>query len=164
MKHATLTVAVVFFAGATGPVAWAQEARATMSGRVVDPQNAVVPQAEIVVRSDDTGVEQTTKTNGQGNWTIRFLIPGNYSLRITAPGFKQVERQGIELQTAEGSTRLCGKGRPGEPRQQSGCCDFEGLRGASAFESNTASKCTTRSITGGLQLLTPTPPAPTSAR
>lgn len=80
---------------------WGQEARATMSGRVVDPQNATVPNAEVVVRSDDTGVEQSTKTNEQGNWAVRFLIPGNYSLTITAAGFKQVERHGIALQTGD---------------------------------------------------------------
>src|SRR5690348_9721161 len=98
MKHATLIVAAVFFVLATSPVAWTQEARATMSGRVVDPQNAAVTQADVVVRSDDTGVEQRTRTNDQGNWTVRFLIPGYYSLRITAPGFRQMERRGIELQ------------------------------------------------------------------
>ena len=72
-----------------------------MSGRVVDPQSAVVPGAEVVVRSDDTNVEQKTRTNSQGNWAVRFLIPGNYSFRITAPGFRQVERHGITLQTAD---------------------------------------------------------------
>lgn len=79
----------------------AQEARASLSGRVVDPQSAVVPMADVMVRSEDTGIEQTTKTNGQGNWSVRFLIPGNYSIRVTAPGFKQVERHGVSLQTAD---------------------------------------------------------------
>src|SRR5579864_6257657 len=101
MKNATPAVAAVFLALATTPAIRAQEARATLSGRVVDPQNAVVPQAQVVVRSDDTGVEQSTQTNGQGNWTVRFLIPGYYSFRVTAPGFKQVERKRIELQTAD---------------------------------------------------------------
>ena len=72
-----------------------------MSGRVLDPQNSVVANADIVVRSEDTGVEQSTRTNEQGNWSVRFLIPGNYSLRIAVPGFKPVERRGITLQTAD---------------------------------------------------------------
>src|SRR6266567_5742340 len=99
-KTAIICAAALFLAVAIQQ-APAQEARASMGGRVVDPQNAAVPNAEVVVRSDTTAVEQTTKTNDQGNWTVRFLIPGNYSLRITAPGFKQVERHGIELQTAD---------------------------------------------------------------
>jgi hypothetical protein len=100
MNRAGLIRVVSFFLAATS-AAWAQEARATMSGRVVDPQNGVVPQAEVVVRSDDTAVAQTTRTNEQGNWTVRFLIPGNYSFRITARGFEQVERHGIVLETAD---------------------------------------------------------------
>src|SRR6266853_1482079 len=102
MKLATaLLFGAALFLAATTQVVSAQEARATMSGRVADPQGGVVPNAEVVIRSDDTGVEQTTKTNQQGNWTVRFLIPGNYSFRVTAPGFKQVEHRGIALQTAD---------------------------------------------------------------
>jgi len=82
-------------------LASAQEARATMSGRVVDPQGAVVVNADVVVHSDDTGVDHTTKTNLQGNWNVPFLIPGTYTLRITVAGFKQVERRGITLQTSD---------------------------------------------------------------
>ena len=85
----------------TLPVTFGQEARATLSGRVMDPQGAVIPGAEVVIRSDDTGVEQTTKTNSQGNWSVRFLTPGKYGFRVTAPGFKQVEHPGILLQTAD---------------------------------------------------------------
>jgi Carboxypeptidase regulatory-like domain len=103
VKRATQTVSAppVLFLALSMPVAWAQESRATMSGRGADPQGAVVPDAQVAVRADATGVEQTTKTNGQGNWTVRFLTPGNYSLRVTAPGFKQVERHKIALQTAD---------------------------------------------------------------
>src|SRR5215469_11155760 len=78
-----------------------QEARAVMGGRVLDPQGAVVPGAVVVVRSDDTGVEQTTRTNAQGNWIAGFLIPGNYSISVSAAGFKQADRHGIALQTAD---------------------------------------------------------------
>jgi len=72
-----------------------------MGGRVLDPQGAVVPGAVVVVRSDDTGVEQTTQTNAQGNWIAGFLIPGNYSISVSAAGFKQADRHGIALQTAD---------------------------------------------------------------
>ncbi len=79
----------------------AQESRATLSGRVTDLQNAVIPGAEAVVTSQETGVKQQTKTNDQGIWVVQFLIPGHYSLSIAAPGFKRAERTGITLQTAD---------------------------------------------------------------
>jgi len=80
---------------------WAQESRATLGGRVLDAQGAVVPGATVVVTSDDTGVKQQTRTNAQGNWSVQFLIPGRYSFIITAPGFKTAERKGVTLQTAD---------------------------------------------------------------
>jgi hypothetical protein len=82
-------------------LAWGQEGRATIGGRVTDPQGAVIPAADVVVVSDQTGVKQLTKTNEQGNWVVRFLIPGPYSFTVTVLGFKQAERHGITLQTAD---------------------------------------------------------------
>ena len=79
----------------------AQDSRATLSGRVLDAQGSAVPNADVVVISDDTNVRQDTKTNEQGNWIVKFLIPGPYSVLVTANGFKQVERHGIVLQTSD---------------------------------------------------------------
>ncbi len=79
----------------------AQEARATLGGRVTDQQGAVVPSAIVVVASDDTGVNYQTHTNTQGNWIVEFLLPGHYRFSVRKPGFKIAGRPGIELQTAD---------------------------------------------------------------
>src|SRR5260370_22341292 len=84
-----------------GNVAWSQEARATIGGRVTDAQGAAVPNAVVVVIDDDTGVKQQTRTNTQGNWTVQFFLPGHYQFTVTAPGFKTENRQGFTLQTAD---------------------------------------------------------------
>ena len=78
-----------------------QEARATLGGRVLDATGGVVPGADVVVLSDDTGVKQQTVTNDEGNWVVQFLIPGNYSFSISVPGFKTAERKGLTLQAAD---------------------------------------------------------------
>jgi hypothetical protein len=96
----SLSVALCALAAAAISV-WSQEARATIGGRVTDPQGSVVPDAEVIVTSDATGVEQRTRTNDQGNWIVRFLVPGNYSFSVTAPGFERLERKAIPLQTAD---------------------------------------------------------------
>jgi hypothetical protein len=80
---------------------WAQESRASLGGRVIDPQQAVVPGAIVVVASDETRVRQQTATNQSGEWKMPFLNPGPYSITVTAPGFKTAERKGITLQTAD---------------------------------------------------------------
>ena len=84
-----------------GNLARSQEARATIGGRVVDAQGAVVPNAQVAVISDDTGVKQTTTTNTDGNWSVRFLIPGRYHFTVGSPGFKQAVSGAVELQTAD---------------------------------------------------------------
>ena len=80
---------------------WAQEVRATLRGRVIDPQGAAVPDAIVVVTSDATGVTRETRTNSQGNWIVEFLLPGPYQFSVTAPGFKITDHRGITVQTAD---------------------------------------------------------------
>lgn len=84
----------------TGRVA-AQDVRATIEGKVTDPQNAVVPRAVITVTSYDTNVARTTVTNGQGLWQIQSLLPGRYGLTITASGFHTEQRSDVTLQAAD---------------------------------------------------------------
>ena len=86
---------------AAGGTALAQEVRATIGGRVTDAQGAIVPNATVVVTSEDTDVQRQTSSNNQGNWTVEFLLPGHYKFSITAPGFKTENRTGIDLRSAD---------------------------------------------------------------
>src|SRR5450631_2853834 len=95
----TLFVAACLSACANSGMA--QEVRATLGGRVMDAQGAMVPGAAVTVVSDDTAVVQRTKTNPQGNWVVEFLLPGHYRFTVAAAGFKTLERAGIELQAAD---------------------------------------------------------------
>src|SRR5579872_1978127 len=92
-------VAAIWLAGSS-PLG-AQEVRAVLGGRVVDPQGGVIPGAAVVVTSDDTGVKRETRTNEQGNWIVEFLLPGHYRFSVSVAGFKTAERSGIELQTSD---------------------------------------------------------------
>src|SRR5450755_2161669 len=96
---ALLLAAAVWSAG--GNLLYAQEVRATIGGRVTDPQAASVPGATVVVISDDTDVKHETTTNNQGNWIVEFLLPGHYQFKVTAAGFRSEVRQGVTLQAAE---------------------------------------------------------------
>ena len=101
-KYGLIMLALAAVLCITGTdLAWSQEARATIGGRVIDPQGAVVPNATVNVTADSTGVKQQTKTNAQGNWIVQFLIPGHYSFSVTAQGFKTAERKGLQLQAAD---------------------------------------------------------------
>jgi len=75
----------------------AQEYRATLSGRITDPQGAVVPNAKIVATQTDTGAKFETKSGADGLYTIPFLPPSGYSLTAESAGFKKYDRKGIQL-------------------------------------------------------------------
>lgn len=74
---------------------------ASLGGRVTDPNGAVIVNATVTVTADATQVVQTTKTDGAGDWNIRYLIPGFYHFEVAAPGFKTVVHPSIQLQVGD---------------------------------------------------------------
>ena len=81
-----------------------QEARASLGGKVSDPQKAVVVGADVTVMSVETGVTEKTQTNKSGDWIVRFLVPGHYTFEVTAPGFKTTAHDALELQVGDEKT------------------------------------------------------------
>ena len=72
MSNRVFTVVLISAAlgSAVENLALAQDVRATLGGRVTDVQGAAVPNAAVMVVSDDTAVKRETRTNDQGNWAI----------------------------------------------------------------------------------------------
>src|SRR5665213_400749 len=93
--------AVAFGLIALAGVCFAQGSRGSITGRVTDPQNAVVPGAPVVVKSVLSGETTKTATNQTGYYEVNFLDPGTYSVSIEAPGFKTTIRSGIVLETGD---------------------------------------------------------------
>ena len=79
----------------------AQEFRGTISGSVKDPSGAVVPGAQIVVKEIHTGTTNKTQSDAAGEYVVPFLLPGDYTVTVTAKGFETLTRQGITLQAQE---------------------------------------------------------------
>ena len=84
---------------AFGTLLQAQEFRGAIQGRVTDPTSAAVPGAKVQVRNVDTGVVVDVTTNGEGNYQVTFLMPGNYEVSAVQSGFKKSERGGIRVAT-----------------------------------------------------------------
>src|ERR1035438_3412716 len=95
------TLFCMFAVWALGGSAQAQEVRATIGGRVMDAQGALVPNATVVVLNEDNNVRLETKTNGQGVWVAEFLLPGHYRFTTAAAGFKTEDRKGITLSAGD---------------------------------------------------------------
>src|SRR5262249_38338419 len=76
-------------------------ATATIVGRLLDPQGAVVAGATVVAKNVETGIERTTQSNAEGLYRFDSLPPGLYDLRSTAQGFAKAEVKGVKLQVGE---------------------------------------------------------------
>jgi hypothetical protein len=80
-------------------VGFAQGARGSITGKVIDQQNAVVPGVAVTVKDVLTGVTSKIVTNQTGYYEANFLDPGTYSVSAEAPGFKTMIRAGIAVET-----------------------------------------------------------------
>ena len=59
-------------------------------GEVTDPSRATVAGAKVELRDLATGAVRTATTNSQGQYLFPQVLPGVYSLTVTASGFAQV--------------------------------------------------------------------------
>ena len=75
----------------------AQISNASINGTVRDASGAVVPEAVILLRNTATGVESRTITNDQGIYVILNILPGNYTLEGSKPGFSTDRLQPFNL-------------------------------------------------------------------
>lgn len=74
----------------------AQDQRGMIAGVVTDPSGAVMPNVQVVVSSMD-GSKKSANTDDQGRFTLAGLSPGQYLLRVSAPGFAIYETRGLSI-------------------------------------------------------------------
>ena len=77
--------------------AFAQDSRGTVLGRVADSTGALVPNVEVRITNDNTGVSITAKTTSAGDFVLPYLISGTYTLTCESPGFKKWMRGNIQV-------------------------------------------------------------------
>ena len=74
------------------------EVTAGVLGTVVDPSGAAVPNATVVLKNPDTGLERRAKTNGSGDYEFLAVPVGEkYSVQAEAKGFEKSVQNGIKL-------------------------------------------------------------------
>jgi len=65
----------------------AQVSGATVTGTVTDPSGGVIASAQIAAKNVATSVVSSTTTNSDGFYNLPNLLPGEYLVKVTAPGF-----------------------------------------------------------------------------
>jgi Carboxypeptidase regulatory-like domain len=68
-----------------------------VQGTVTDPQNAAVPEAQVMLTNSDTGAVSQTKTQNDGSFVFPLVAPGNYQIKVTAQGFETAELPNLRV-------------------------------------------------------------------
>jgi hypothetical protein len=101
LKGAKITLIAALIVVCAAAIGLSQEFRGSITGRVVDNNGAAVANAAITIINTATNVSTATTTNGEGDYTALYLIPGSYSVIVEATGFKKSTRQKIEIRVGD---------------------------------------------------------------
>lgn len=82
-------------------LAYAQQTSATLVGTLADANGAVVANAQIKIANLATGAAREATSDGSGNYVFSFLPAGDYSLTITAQGYKSKRIDHLTLQVSQ---------------------------------------------------------------
>ncbi|MFN2532957.1 MAG: carboxypeptidase regulatory-like domain-containing protein [Pyrinomonadaceae bacterium] len=83
------------------PTASAQSATAILTGTVLDPQGAVVPNASITVTNVETSLRRQTTTDKAGYFIVSWLPPARYVVTVQLGGFATLDISDVVLSVNE---------------------------------------------------------------
>lgn len=66
---------------------------ASITGRVLDPSGAAVPNAMVTALQEATNQSSSTHTDGQGRFRLSYLPVGQYRIQVKAGGFSETEQE-----------------------------------------------------------------------
>jgi hypothetical protein len=90
VRFACLATLFAFTVACAGSLALAQSAvTGAVGGAATDPNNAIVANATVTLRSADTNKTETATTDSEGRFRFTNLQPGVYVLTISATGFSE---------------------------------------------------------------------------
>ncbi|HEX8091093.1 MAG TPA: TonB-dependent receptor [Blastocatellia bacterium] len=102
-KFFGITLSVLLALGSLSSLGLAQTAPTSrIRGTVADAQGAVVPNADVVIKNNETGQEYKIKSGDDGSFTLPSLQVSMFTVTVTAQGFKQTVV--TEVKTIVGET------------------------------------------------------------
>jgi len=78
---------------------WAQDASTgAIRGIVEDPSGARIVGAQVVATNEANGLDRRTLSDGKGTFAAQLLSPGDYTVRVVAPGMQTELQHGIRVE------------------------------------------------------------------
>ena len=71
-----------------------------IEGTILDATDAVVPNATVTATNVDTGVVATRPSTSAGFYSIGSLLPGNYTVTVTAKGFQTFKQENLVIDSS----------------------------------------------------------------
>jgi hypothetical protein len=84
--------------------AFGQTTSGDLVGTVKDPSGASIPNAEVTVTNEDTGVAVTVKSGSSGEFRASNLLPGKYDVAASSTGFQPYTLRGVAVTLNKTST------------------------------------------------------------
>ena len=75
----------------------AQTTFVTVNGTVVDEEGTFLPGASVTIRNVQTGFTKSATTQTDGRYFISGILPGQYEIEVSLPGFTTKIRKGLTL-------------------------------------------------------------------
>src|SRR5258706_275753 len=79
------------------PRTYAQVSGATLAGTVTDATGAILPNVHVSIKNTATGITRGITVDAAGFYTAPNLLPGNYEVRFSSPGFTTEVNSGVTL-------------------------------------------------------------------
>jgi Carboxypeptidase regulatory-like domain/TonB-dependent Receptor Plug Domain len=76
-------------------IAWSQSTSGSISGTVLDAQNAVIPGATVSAQETQQKFTFSAKTDEVGRFVFTAVPPGTYEIKVESAGFKVLSHGGI---------------------------------------------------------------------
>src|ERR1022692_4717067 len=83
---------------------FAQAVSGDLAGTIYDASGAAVPNATVAAKNDGTGVESTTKSTATGEYHLGNLLPGTYTVTVTAAGFTKAQVRSVAIDLNKNTT------------------------------------------------------------
>lgn len=97
----SLALVLGCFTGSLSGPLHAQEFRANITGQVADSAGSVLPGASITAVNVDTKVSYAAKSDRQGDYALQYLLPGTYTVTVTAENFQKMVYSNVVLESAQ---------------------------------------------------------------